>query len=298
MFACWQPAFASVPSTASCMPRNSSIVLQDCGARWMFVDARMACGVVVTRGRAPRAATRGRTGQRGLRRLVRCRGGCAIAAVDRERSGMAVLHQRYDRATQGSGLSHGNLLAMSLCFLADVEAHPSRRRDTPSGPALARIRAVRIAACPGGRRECRPAVRRIRSRRDLVVARTLGSLVLVRRADDGQASCRASLTPKCATGPAQEHRLRWRADVRRGLQGRVGGAGTETRADLRSGRIADDDHRDVACRCCRRRRARRRRASWLGRRRADRHRGSHRGRRRCRVAGRRRWARCWCAVRR
>ena len=86
----------------------------------------------------------------------------------------------------------------------------------------------------------------------------------------------------------QEHRLRRRTDVRRRCQGRVRCARAAPRADLRPGRIADDDHRDEPRRDRGRDRPRRRRAAGIGRHGAARHRGPHR---RCRRPGARRRAR-------
>ena len=79
---------------------------------------------------------------------------------------------------------------------------------------------------------------------DLRAAVDVGSRRLLRGADDGEAARRRARDRRRAARSAEVHRLRRRADVRGRCQGGVRDARAAPRADLRPGRIADDDHRD------------------------------------------------------
>ena len=109
------------------------------------------------------------------------------ARVRARRSGLALLHERHDRPAKGVVISHGNLRAMSRCFLADVEPiapgdallHPAPLSHGSGLYVLPHVRARR--------RQRRAGIGRLRRRRDLRAARRVGPRVLLRGADDGEA---------------------------------------------------------------------------------------------------------------
>jgi long-chain acyl-CoA synthetase len=122
MFACWQAGLCAVPVNSKLHPQELAYVLQHSGARWAFVDAHWAAVV----GSAARGAFM-------LERSVEF-GGADYQQLlaGTARSDPAPVAPTdpawlfYTSGTtgrpKGAVLSHGNLRAMSLCFLADVEA--------------------------------------------------------------------------------------------------------------------------------------------------------------------------------
>ena len=188
---------------------------------------------------------------------------------------------------KGVVISHGNLVAMAQAFLSDVEAvspgdallHPaplSHGSGLYLVPHVARG-AVNVVPESGGfDADEIVALLDAWDRALFFAAPTMVRAAGARTGDRARAA-----------RSAEVHRVRRRSDVRRGLQGGVRGAGSPARADLRPGRIADDDHRDGPRARRRCDRARRRCADRLGRRRAARRRAAHRGRRRPRAARRR-----------
>ena len=263
-------------------------MLANSGARWAFVDARWQA---VDRAAADEARRRSSASSRSAapstRALLERDPAAAIRRRAPRRSCMALLHERHDRTAEGRR-DHARQPA------CDEPALPRRRRAVAPGDAIlhrgaavARLGALRAAARPRAARStsCRSRAASTPTRSVALLA-ALGPRVVLRRADDGEAARRRRRRSAIARArPAEEHRLRRRPDVRRRLQGGVRGARAAPRADLRPGRIADDDHRDESRVARRRDRARRRRAHRLGRRRADRHRRRRRGRRRRAAAG-------------
>ena len=143
---------------------------------------------------------------------------------------------------KGVMLSHGNLVAMSLCYLADVDTVHARRRRALRRADLAWRRAVQFHPRPVRRATCRPGVRRLRSRRGARSRQAARQCRDVRRPHHGAAAGR------CRQAPRRERRgLRtivygggpmYLADIRDAHRH----DGPALRADLRPGRVADDDH--------------------------------------------------------
>ena len=122
LFACWHAGLCAVPVNSKLHPRELAYVLEHSGARWAFVDAAWA-------------ATLGSVSFEpfALERIIEFGGddyARLLAGPDR---GEPAAVARADPAwlfytsgttgrPKGAMLSHGNLQAMSLCFLADVEA--------------------------------------------------------------------------------------------------------------------------------------------------------------------------------
>jgi long-chain acyl-CoA synthetase len=122
LFACWQAGLCAVPVNSKLHPRELAYVLQHAGVRWAFVDA--TCGAAL--GSAAREAP-------ALERIVEfgsddydhllahpaCETPVAVAHTD---PAWLFYTSGTTGRPKGAVLTHGNLLAMSLCFLADVEA--------------------------------------------------------------------------------------------------------------------------------------------------------------------------------
>ena len=165
---------------------------------------------------------------------------------------------------KGVVISHGNLRAMSRCFLACVEAvapgdallHPAPLSHGSGLYVLPHVAAGAVNVVPESGGFDPDEICRLLGAWDRACFFAAPTMVkrLVTAPALGDAQAR----------PAEEHRLWRRADVRRRRQVRVRRARAAARADLRPGRVADDDHRDEPRARCRCGRARRRRAARLG----------------------------------
>ena len=121
MFACWHAGLCAVPINSKLHPHELDYVLENSGARWVFVDAawRSALG-----GRAAQAPAVERIVELGTTEYTRLARGAprsepaAVAATD---SAWLFYTSGTTGRPKGAVLSHGNLRAMSECFLADVE---------------------------------------------------------------------------------------------------------------------------------------------------------------------------------
>ena len=153
---------------------------------------------------------------------------------------------------------------------------PRRCRTAPAS--------TRFRTSPSGATQLIPARTRLRRRRDPADPRLHAGDEVLRRADDGDAAGRRLCGTRHGAGAPEVDHLRRRADVRRRQRARARCARTAPGADLRPGRVADDDHGADGRRTHRRPRWAPRRAPGLGRPRA--------GRRRGHGAGRARPARC------
>ncbi len=175
---------------------------------------------------------------------------------------------------KGVVITHGNLRAMSQCVPHRRRGGRARRRDPASGAAVARLGTLRAAA-----RRSRGAVNVVPEsggfdrRRDRRAARGVGSCVLLRRADDGEAAGRA----RPALGGARLDRLKsivygggpmYVADCKAAFAA-LGPRLAQIYGQGESPMTITAMNRGAARR---RDRARRRCADRLGRRRADRHR--------------------------
>ena len=143
-------------------------------------------------------------------------------------------------------ITHRNLLAMRLCYFADVDAIGAGRLHRPRGADVARLRALRAAArrCAAAKQVV-PASGGFDAGRDLRAraAPTPASRCSPRRRWSSASSItRAAARPAASTGfktIVYGGGPMYVADIQR----RAARDGPALRADLRPGRDADDDHR-------------------------------------------------------
>jgi long-chain acyl-CoA synthetase len=122
LFACWHAGLCAVPINSKLHARELAYVLQHAGARWTFVDAACAAALGSAGREAPALERIVEFGTAAYDRLLAGAAGEAPVAVSRTDPAWLFYTSGTTGRPKGAVLTHGNLLAMSLCFLADVEA--------------------------------------------------------------------------------------------------------------------------------------------------------------------------------
>jgi long-chain acyl-CoA synthetase len=119
---CWWAGLAAVPVNAKLHPRELEFVLADSGARWAFVDTDWHAAWAGIAGQAPALEEVIVLDSPAYRRLFRDE----ALAVPHPVSASTPAWLFYTSGTTGRPkgvvISHANLLAMTQCFLVDVEA--------------------------------------------------------------------------------------------------------------------------------------------------------------------------------
>ena len=225
-------------------PKELAYILADSGARWAFVDAawHAAIGACATRlAELERVVELGSAEYAALRRAIAARRAGAVRADD---PAWLFYTSGTTGRPKGVVITHGNLLAMSRCFLSDVEAiapgdailHPAPLSHGSGLYVLPHVLAGAVNVVPesGGfdpDEICRAARRWDR-------ACFFAAPTMVKR-----------LVAAPAIGHARLDRLKsivygggpmYVADCKEAFAA----LGPAPRADLRPGRVADDDHRD------------------------------------------------------
>jgi long-chain acyl-CoA synthetase len=118
LYGCWWAGLVAVPVNARLHPRELSFILGHCGARWVFVDREWAAALV-----APAAVTR--VIEFGTRDYAALFAGVPLPAptqcADPTPAWLFFTSGTTGRP-KGVVISHGNLRAMSRCFVSDVES--------------------------------------------------------------------------------------------------------------------------------------------------------------------------------
>jgi long-chain acyl-CoA synthetase len=120
LFACWQAGLSAVPVNAKLHPDELAYVLEHSGARWAFIDADWHA-VLSKREQATTLRRLVVFGSNDYARLfgdARCDEPQPVVLAD---PAWLFYTSGTTGRPKGAVLSHGNLMAMSECFLADVE---------------------------------------------------------------------------------------------------------------------------------------------------------------------------------
>ena len=121
LFACWQAGLCAVPINSKLHPLELAFVLQHCGARWAFVDGAWAAALGGTASERPSLRRIVEFGSDDYEHLFTATARDEPVAVAPGDAAWLFYTSGTTGRPKGAVLSHGNLLAMSLCFLADVE---------------------------------------------------------------------------------------------------------------------------------------------------------------------------------
>jgi long-chain acyl-CoA synthetase len=122
LFGCWWAGAVAVPVNAKLHPQELAFVLADSGARWMFVDAAWRAAMGRLHGDAVAVERVIELGGAEHARLLDAPPRAAPAACAPDDPAWLFYTSGTTGRPKGVVIAHANLRAMSLCFLADVEA--------------------------------------------------------------------------------------------------------------------------------------------------------------------------------
>jgi long-chain acyl-CoA synthetase len=122
MFGCWHAGMCAVPINSKLHADELVYVLAHCGARWALVDAAWYSAVSQQASELPALERVVELGSAEYERLFTGEARLEPAAVAATDPAWLFYTSGTTGRPKGVVLSHGNLLAMALCFLADVEA--------------------------------------------------------------------------------------------------------------------------------------------------------------------------------
>jgi long-chain acyl-CoA synthetase len=122
LFACWWAGLVAIPVNARLHPLELAFVLADGGARWAFVDDAWQASLLGVAGDASPLERVIAFGEAEYERLIADGVGAPPAAVSAAAPAWLFYTSGTTGRPKGVILSHGNLRAMTRCFLTDVEA--------------------------------------------------------------------------------------------------------------------------------------------------------------------------------
>ena len=121
LFACWHAGLCAVPVNSKLHADELVYVLQHSRARWAFVDGAWHAALSPRAAEMPALERVIELGGEAYERLVGGDGNAEVVAVAPNDPAWLFYTSGTTGRPKGVVLSHGNLLAMSLCFVADVE---------------------------------------------------------------------------------------------------------------------------------------------------------------------------------
>jgi len=121
LFACWHAGLCAVPVNSKLHPSELAYVLENSGARWAFVDAAWDTALAGRAGETPALERVIEFASSEYDRLFDGAPRDEPAAVATTDPAWLIYTSGTTGRPKGAVLSHGNLRAMSECFLADVE---------------------------------------------------------------------------------------------------------------------------------------------------------------------------------
>ena len=122
MFACWWAGLVAVPVNAKLHPRELAFVLADSGARWALVDEDWQAALADVGGESRALSNVVTLGTSSYEKLITGADAAPIAPVASNDAAWLFYTSGTTGRPKGVIISHGNLRAMTHCFLTDVEA--------------------------------------------------------------------------------------------------------------------------------------------------------------------------------
>jgi long-chain acyl-CoA synthetase len=122
MFACWHAGLCAVPVNSKLNPSELEYVLENSAARWIFVDRAWHSTLATRANQAPALERMIEFGTAEYALLLGAAPRSEPAAVEATDPAWLFYTSGTTGRPKGAMLSHGNLRAMSECFLSDVES--------------------------------------------------------------------------------------------------------------------------------------------------------------------------------
>lgn len=120
LYGCWWAGLAAVPVNAKLHPKEIAYILADCGARLAVATEDMADAVAAAATEAGTGPAQVVVGSNDMERLSSEAPGSPAAQADTDLAWIFYTSGTTGKP-KGAMLSHANLLAMSLCYFADVD---------------------------------------------------------------------------------------------------------------------------------------------------------------------------------
>jgi long-chain acyl-CoA synthetase len=122
LFGCWCAGLVAIPINAKLHPKELVYVLTDSGARWAFADDTWQSRLAGIAGEAPALERVVTFGARDYDALLAKPDASPVVPVSTDAAAWLFYTSGTTGRPKGVIISHGNLRAMTQCFLMDVEA--------------------------------------------------------------------------------------------------------------------------------------------------------------------------------